>query len=180
MASLKRLQRPRTVTCAGAPPSFAALPPDTAARDAISPSRVTKPPPSLSMHSEDLQVIRDVDLALERSGLHGEIDELLKLRLVLVREILGHEIAHHRHRIDHVFRRESIFGQVLAGLRRIFIDEARGFLPGGGESFRCVGAALDELGGDGAAGCESIGARITQYVVRDDARLDSACNTELA
>ena len=36
------------------------------------------------MHSEDLQVFRDVDLLLERAGLHGEINEFLKLRGRLV------------------------------------------------------------------------------------------------
>src|SRR5260370_41512977 len=102
------------VTCADVAGSAAPEPLDAPSASA------RRPPPSSPttscLRSERLQIFGDVDLLLQRSGLDREIDEFLIVCLVLVREILGHEITDHRNRIDDVFRCEGILDQVLARL----------------------------------------------------------------
>ena len=52
----------------------------------------------------------------QRSGLHREVDEFLIVGLVLGGQVLGHEIADHRHGIDHVLRGEGVLDEMLARL----------------------------------------------------------------
>src|SRR5262244_2781406 len=51
------------------------------------------PAPGAIDPSEGLQIFAHVHLLGERAGLHREVDEFLVVRLVLGREILGHEIS---------------------------------------------------------------------------------------
>src|SRR5215471_11055768 len=73
--------------------------------------------------SERLQIFAHVHLLAQRAGLHREVDEFLAVRLVLGREILGHEVSDHWNRIDDIVGGESVLEQVLACLLRIGVDE---------------------------------------------------------
>jgi hypothetical protein len=75
---------------------------------------------------------------------------------VLVRQLACHVVAHHRHRIDTSSRGERILGEVLSRLLRVVVDEVDCPLPHGGEAPGDVGAVLDEVAGDGAAGREAL------------------------
>src|SRR5262245_4909549 len=72
--------------------------------------------------SERLQIFAHVHLLGERPGLHREVDELLVVRLVLGREVLGHEVPDHWNRIDDIVGGEGVLDQVLACLLRIGVD----------------------------------------------------------
>src|SRR5262245_37171767 len=94
--------------------------------------------------SERLQISAHVHLLGERAGLHREVDEFLVVRLVLGREILGHEVSDHGNRIDDVIGRERVLEQVLACLLRIGVDELDGLAPGRRESCGDMRAAIYE------------------------------------
>src|SRR5262245_30920160 len=76
---------------------------DAADAAAASPARTAElSRPTAIDPSERLQIFAHVHLLSERAGLHREVDELLVVRFVLGREILGHEVPDHWNRIDDV------------------------------------------------------------------------------
>src|SRR3954447_3590373 len=127
-----------------------------------------------------LEIFGDVDLLRHGADLGREVDEFLKLGLVLVGQVARHEVPHHRHRIDDVLGRERILGKILARLLRILVHERDGFFPDGGKAPGDVGTSLDEVAGERAAGGERIAVLIAQDVLGDHARFERARDAELA
>src|SRR5262244_1504389 len=129
--------------------------------------------------SERLQIFAHVHLLGERPGLHREVDELLVVRLVLGRDVLGHEVPDHWNRIDDIVGGEGVLDQVLACFLRIGVDEFDRLAPGRGEALSDIRPALDEVAGEGAAADERVGIGIAQHVMGYDARLDGGGDTHL-
>src|SRR5262245_22689865 len=136
------------VTCAdaaGGAASRSRMPPSVARCSRF--SRTT----GRHLWSERLEILCDVDRLLQRSGLDREVDEFLVVRLVPGREVLGHEVADHWHRIDDIVGRERVLEQMLACFLRIGVDEFDRLAPGRGEAFGDIRSALAEVAGERSA-----------------------------
>src|SRR5437868_7852016 len=127
-----------------------------------------------------LQKLGDIDSLRQRADRRREVDEFLELCLVLVRELARHIVAHHRHGIDDVFGGERIFGEVLARLLRVVIDEVDALLPNRREAPGDVGTALDEVTGDCTARRKGVAVLVAEDVLGDNAGLECARHAQLA
>src|SRR5262245_23681121 len=141
---------------------------DAADAAAASPARTAElSRPTAIDPSERLQIFAHVHLLSERAGLHREVDELLVVRFVLGREILGHEVPDHWNRIDDIVGGEGVLDQVLACLLRIGVDEFDRLAPGGREALGDIRPALDEVAGEGAAADDSVGIGFALHVLSE-------------
>src|SRR4051812_230615 len=127
-----------------------------------------------------LEIFGDVDLLRHGADLGRKVDELLKLGLVRGGQVARHEISHHRHRIDDVLGRERILGEILARLLGILVHELDALPPDRGKAPGDIGASLDEVAGERAAGGERVAVLIAQDVLGDHAGFERARDAELA